>query len=333
MSADLSTTYLGLKLANPLVIAASPLTSELHNLQQYEDAGAAAMVMSSLFAEQIEFSWRETFGYRQSISATGETADTFWYRELDDYNAGPDAYLRRIEAAKQTVSVPIIGSLNGSQHNDWVSFARLIEEAGADALELNVYFVPTDPAVSAGQIESQYLALVSEIRSRISIPLAVKIGPYFTSLPHMAQSLAKAGADGLVLFNRYLQPDIDLDRLEVSTKLSLSTRDELRLPLRWIAILREQLGISLAATSGIHFATDVLKMILAGADVTMLASALIRYGPSHLTDLLAEMRMRLETMGFASVAEAKGFCSHGRCGNPSAFERANYVKALAHAQP
>lgn len=328
MSFDLSTTYLGLKLRNPLVLAASPLTSELHNLQRFEEAGAAAAVMGSLFAEQIEFKWWTTFGHERPADAPDDPQDWVLYRELDEFNCGPDAYVRRIELAKKTVSIPIIGSLNGSHRGDWVNFARMIQEAGADALELNIYFVPTDPAVTASQVEDRYLELVTAVRAQVSIPLAVKLSPFFSSLPHMAQSLVRAGVNGLVLFNRFLQPDIDLARLEASPRLSLSTREELRLPLRWIAILRGQLDISLAGTSGVHFAEDVLKLILAGADVAMLASALIRHGPHHITTLLKEASFWLQHKGFASLQDAKGFVSHQRGANAAAFERANYARGL-----
>jgi dihydroorotate dehydrogenase (fumarate) len=326
MSVDLSTDYLGLQLRNPLVLAASPLTTELHNLQRFEEAGAAAAVMSSLFAEQIESHWRNVLGYRKL--GPGETEDAVFYRELDEYNAGPDTYLRRIEAAKKTVSIPIIGSLNGSERGDWVHFAHLIQEAGADALELNIYFVPASAAASAAEVEDKYLDLVAAVRAQITIPLAVKLSPFFSSLPHFAARLVRAGANGLVLFNRFLQPDIDLQSLEVAPRLTLSTREELRLPLRWIAILRGQLAVSMAGTSGVHFAEDVLKLILAGADVAMLASALIRHGPHHLTTLLAETTSWLENRKFKSLAEARGFVGCGRCANPEVFERANYAKAL-----
>lgn len=328
MSVDLSTTYLGLKLRNPIVVAASPLTAELHNLQRLEEAGAAAAVMGSLFAEQIEFQSWTTFGHDRPAGAADESPDWVLHRELDEYNSGPDLYLQRIEAAKKTVTMPIIGSLNGSHGGEWVSFARQIQDAGADALELNVYSVPTDPGLSASRVEEQYLELVAAVREQVSIPLAIKLSPFFSSLPHLAQSLVRIGVDGLVLFNRFLQPDIDLNKLEATPRLSLSTRTELRLPLRWIAILRGQVDISLAGTSGVHFAEDVLKLILAGADVVMLASALIRHGPSYLTTLLAETEHWLERRGFASVAAAKGIISHQRGASAAAFERANYARGL-----
>jgi len=333
MSVDLTTQYLGLTLRNPLLVAPSPLTGQLHWLERLEEAGAAAVVMSSLFEEQIR---KEEAELREQGLASVESyveAIAGIARELDECNAGVDSYLRRIEMAKKTVSIPIIGSLNGAQRGTWTRFARLVQDAGADALELNIYFVPTDPAVSGAQVEQEYVDLVAEVRRQVSIPLAVKVGPFFSSLPNMATRLVAAGADGLVLFNRFLQPDIDLKTLDVVPRLILSSRDELRLPLRWIAILRDQLSVSIAGTSGAHFAEDVLKMLLAGADVVMLASVLIRHGPSAMTTLLEEVTNWLERMGFESVAQVRGLVSRSRASSPSAFERANYARALTSWLP
>jgi dihydroorotate dehydrogenase (fumarate) len=328
MSIDLSTTYLGLKLKNPLLVGASPLSMELYSLQRLEEAGAAAVVLASLFEEQIESEWfapASGLGDDRCASAI----DLVNHSELYDYNSGPDAYLRHIAAAKQALSIPVIGSLNGtSPRSGWVRFARLMEQAGADALELNVYFVPTSPDQPAAAIEQRYIDLVAAVSAEISIPLAVKIGPYFSSLPNMARRLVAAGAKGLVLFNRFMQPDIDLDMLEVTPNLVLSSRDELRLPLRWIAILRGQTKASLAATSGIHFAEDMLKLILAGADVGMLASALIRNGPDHLSVMLGDMRHWLAHKQIDSLEGIKGLLSQQRGPNPSAFERVNYMQTV-----
>ncbi|HEX7376961.1 MAG TPA: dihydroorotate dehydrogenase-like protein [Pirellulales bacterium] len=328
MNVDLSTSYLGLRLRNPLVISACPVTMELYSLQRLEEAGAAAAVMASLFEEQIESEWSAPRS-RLAEDCAASATDLVAHGELFNYNSGPDAYLRHIEAAKRALSIPVIGSLNGtSPRGGWVRFAKFIEEAGADALELNVYFVPTRPDQPADAIEQRYLDLVAEIRAEISIPLAVKIGPFFSSLPNMAGRLVAAGANGLVLFNRFLQPDIDLDTLEVTPNLVLSSRDELRLPLRWIAILRGQLEASLAATSGVHFAEDALKLLLAGADVTMLASAIIRNGPDHLALILAELHYWLEQRNFASVDRIKGLLSQARSRDASAFERVHYMRAV-----
>ena len=327
MNVDLSTQYLGLTLRNPLVIAASPLTSELHKLLQFEQAGAAAAVMQSLFAEQIEHESALLHGYHR-VGKDEHAENRLFVHDLDEYNAGPNSYLRHIEAAKKSVSIPIIGSLNGDHRGDWLRFARLIQDAGADALEVNIYFIPTDRHTTASQVEDRYVELVSAVRAEISIPLAVKIGPFFTAIPHVADRLVAAGADGLVLFNRFLQPDIDLATREVVPKLTLSTRDELRLPLRWIAILRHQLSVSLAASSGVHTADDALKLLLAGADVTMMASALIQHGPKHLGVMLDGMTHWLRQAGYKSVAQMKGSVCQSRCHDPSTFERANYIRAV-----
>ena len=328
MNIDLSTTYLGLRLRNPLVISACPVTMEVYALERLEEAGAAAAVLASLFEEQIESEWSAPRSLLPD-DCCASAVDLMAHGELLNYNSGPDAYLRHISAAKRALSIPVIGSLNGtSPRSGWVRFAKLIEQAGADALELNIYFVPTNPDHSAEAIELRYLDVVAAIRAQISIPLAVKIGPFFSSLPNMAKRLVKAGANGLVLFNRFLQPDIDLDTLEVTPNLVLSSRDELRLPLRWIAILRGQLQASLAATSGIHFAEDMIKLLLAGADVGMLASAIIRNGPNHLATMLAELRYWLEQRGFASVDRIKGLLSQARSSDASAFERVSYMRTV-----
>ena len=328
MSIDLSTTYLGLKLRNPLVISASPLSTEIYSLQRLEDAGAAAAVMASLFEEQIESEWSSPYSTAPG-DHSGSAIDLVSHGELFNYNSGPDAYLRHISAARRALSIPVIGSLNGtSPRGGWVRFARLIEQAGADALELNVYFVPTSPDQPAEAIERRYIDLVAAVRAEISIPLAIKIGPFFSSLPNMARRLVQAGANGLVLFNRFMQPDIDLDTLEVTPNLVLSSRDELRLPLRWIAILRGQIAASLAATSGIHFAEDMIKLLLAGADVGMLASALIRNGPDHLGTMLTELTSWLEQKHFKSVQEIQGLLSQSRGLDTSAYERVSYMRTV-----
>lgn len=327
MAVDVSTSYLGLKLRNPLVIAASPVSMQLQNLERLQEAGAAAAVMASLFEEEIE---ADAAASRGSAPQAGgayliEGAEV---AEKYEFNAEPDAYLRYIEAAKKAVSIPIIGSLNGVAKGDWLRYAQLIQDAGVDALELNVYFLATQPDQTAEVIERRYVDLVADVRSRISIPLAVKIGPFFSSLPNVARRLVSAGANGLVLFNRFLQPDIDLDSLDVVPNLVLSHREELRLPLRWIAILRAQTEASLAATSGIHFADDLLKLILAGADVGMLASAVIRNGPDHVRSMLAEMESWLARNHFDSIEQIKGRLSQQHCTNPSAFERINYLRTI-----
>ena len=324
MTVDPSTRYLGLTLRNPLVVAASPLGGQSTNLQRLEQAGAAAVVLGSLFAEQL----RRPDAMASIADDESYVLDGPNVSDLDDYNAGPDSYLRYIAIAKKTVAIPIIGSLNGNSRGEWVRFARLIQEAGADALEVNIYFVPTDAYASSKQVEDRYLELVSAVREQISIPLAIKIGPYFSSLPDMARRLIEAGAEGLVLFNRYLEPDIDLDALGIAPQLDLSSRGELRLRLRWIGILRRQVSVSLAATGGVHLAEDVLKVLLAGADVAMLASSLIRHGPAHLTTLVDRIRHWLEQKGYRSIDQIKGLVSQPRRTDQSAFERANYTKMI-----
>jgi dihydroorotate dehydrogenase (fumarate) len=328
MGIDLSTTYLGLKLRNPLVVSACPLSMELYSLQRLEAAGAAAAVMASLFEEQIETEWHAPPPL-VAADHIGSAAGLVAQGDLYDYNSGPDAYLRHIESAKRALSIPVIGSLNGtSPRGGWVRFAKLIQEAGADALELNVYFVPTSPDQSGEDVERRYLDLLAAVRAEIVIPLAIKIGPFFSSLPHLAKRLVAAGANGLVLFNRFLQPDIDLETLEVAPNLTLSGPDDLRLPLRWIAILRGQTQASLAATSGIHSAEDMIKLLLVGADVGMAASALIRGGPDRLAEIISGMTDWLARKQLSSVEEIKGLLSQARAPDASAFERVSYLRTL-----
>jgi dihydroorotate dehydrogenase (fumarate) len=333
MSIDLRTTYLGLELKNPLVASASPLTGHLEILRQMEEAGVAAVVMPSLFEEQFE---REELAIRRLIETGTDQCEAVLSElfELDSYNTGPANYLAQIQQAKKTLSIPVIASLNGVGAGNWARHARLLEEAGADAVELNVYFVPTDPETTGAQVEQHYLEIVAAVGDVLTIPLAVKLGPYFSSLPNIARRLvAEGGVEGLVLFNRYLQPDIALETLQVSPRLTLSKGTELQLPLRWIAILRPQLSISLAASTGVHTPDDVFKLLLVGADVTMTTSALLRHGPAYLRTLLDGLQARLEEKGHGSIGQIKGILSQRNCPDPSAFERANYVKMLATSTP
>lgn len=328
MSVDLSTRYLGLHLKNPLVVSACSLSGKLDSLKRFEDAGAAAAVLPSLFEEQIEHDQMAVNDLYESTVGRFPEALSF-FPEVEDYDTGPESYLKLVEDAKRTLSVPLIASLNGTSTGGWVRYAKLIQEAGADALELNVYLIATDPEVSSEQVEARYLELVSEVRRSISIPLAVKIGPFFSSLPNMARRLAAAGADGLVTFNRFLQPDIDLETLRVAPRLVLSTNDELRLSLRWVAILRPLLPrTSLAGNSGVHTAEDVLKLLLAGADVAMFASTLYKQGPDHIQTLLGGVKAWLEEKEYESVEQLKGSLSQVNAPDPGAFERANYIKTL-----
>jgi dihydroorotate dehydrogenase (fumarate) len=331
VSPDLRTTYLGLELRSPLVASASPLTGTLASLRALEAAGAAAVVLPSLFEEQIEH--EETTVHEmleQGVQSFGEALT--YFPEMDDYNTGPGSYLEHVAAAKAALSIPVIASINGATPGGWVRYAELLQEAGADAIELNVYAVETDRDTSAASVEARTLLLVSEVRSALTVPLAVKVGPYYTAFANTAARLAEAGAAGLVLFNRFLQPDIDLDAMAVKPELHLSSNDEMRLPLRWIAILRGRVPVSLAATSGVQSRDDVVKLLLAGADVVMLASALLREGPGLLRELTDGLDEWLEEREYASVEQLKGSMSQEASGDPGAFERAHYVRALVEYQ-
>ena len=327
MSADLRTTYMGLRLENPLVAAASPLTGTIDGLLALEEAGASAVVLQSLFEEQIKHHELKVDSILESFTDSFAEARDF-FPALDSYNTGPESYLHLVEDAKQSLDIPVIASLNGTSRGGWTRYARLLEEAGADALELNVYFVPADARITAAEIEARYVDLVVEVAGSISIPLAVKIGPYFSSTANMVMRLAAAGARGCVLFNRFLYPDISLHKMRVVPTLHLSSAEESLVPLRWIAILSGQVPISLAASSGVQSAQDVVKLLLAGADVTMLASALLRRGPGHLRQVVAGLGSWLEEHEYASVAEMKGSMSQKASPDPGAFERANYIRSL-----
>jgi dihydroorotate dehydrogenase (fumarate) len=324
---DLTTTYMGLHLKNPLVASASPLSKKLDTAWRLQDAGAAAIVMYSLFEEQIthesyeldSYLERGTHSYAEAIS---------YFPDLDRYNIGPDSYLEHIHRLKQTVQIPVIASLNGISSGGWVDYAGKIEQAGADALELNIYYLPTDPNLSSTEIENDYVQLVSDVRAKVHIPLAIKLSPFFTALPHIARRFANAGANGLVLFNRFYQPDFDLDSLEVIPNLTLSTSQELRLPLRWIAILYGRIEADFALTSGVHTAQDVLKAIMAGASVTMMTSTLLEHGIGRLRSLQAELQAWMEEHEYTSISEMKGSMSQQAVAEPAAFERANYLKTL-----
>ncbi len=327
MSVDLTTRYLGLELQSPLVASPSPLGHSLEMLKRIEDAGAAAVVLPSLFEEQIE---HEAFEVHRVLEAGSESFGEAlsYFPELDDYNTGPGPYLDHLSAAKELLTIPVIGSLNGFSPGGWVRYAKLMQDAGADALELNVYFVATDVFMSSEQVEERYLELVRAVREVVTIPVAVKVGPYFSSMASMARRLAEAGADGLVLFNRFVQPDIDLETLTVVPKVNLSTSAELLLPLRWVAILRGRVAASLAATTGVHRAEDVLKLLLAGADVTMTTSAILRDGPERLRELVIGLRALLEKGEYESVEQLKGSMSQASCADPEEFERSQYMRAL-----
>ncbi|MGA2701717.1 MAG: dihydroorotate dehydrogenase-like protein [Isosphaeraceae bacterium] len=327
MSISLHTKYLGLDLKNPLVASSGPLTGRIDTLKKLEEAGAAAVVLPSLFEEEIVREGVEiAMLYDYQNEGFGE-AQTY-LPEMETYNTGPETYLQLVRQAKQSLTIPVIGSLNGTSNGGWIQYGKMIEEAGADALELNIYYLAADPEMTAQQVEEQYLELVASVRGAVSIPLAVKVGPFFSSMANMAKRLFHAGADGLVLFNRFIQPDIDLDTLTVESRLVLSSRDELWLPLRWIAILRSYFDQSLAATRGVHTSEDVIKLLLAGADVTMTTSGVLKHGPGLISDLLVGLRTWLEEKEYVSVEQMKGSMSQRNSPDPAAFARVNYVKTI-----
>jgi dihydroorotate dehydrogenase (fumarate) len=329
---DLTTTYLGLPLKNPLVASASPLSKKVSMARWLEDVGAAAIVMYSLFEEQITHESHELDHYLEYGTHSYAEALSY-FPDLDHYNVGPESYLEHLRRMKEAVDIPVLGSLNGISPGGWVQYARFIEEAGADALELNIYFLPTDPDLTSAELENAYVELVREVRASIKIPIAVKLSPFFTSLPNMAKRFIEAGANGLVLFNRFYQPDFDLEELSVVPNLGLSTSHDLRLPLRWIAILYGRLQVDFALTSGVHTAQDVLKAIMAGARVAMTTSALLRNGPEHLSHILSNLEEWMILHEYASIREMQGSMSQQAVADPAAFERANYLKALNTLDP
>lgn len=324
---NLSTTYLGLNLKSPLVPSASPLTRKLDTIKRLEDAGAAAIVMHSLFEEQISHE-AEQFDHFLSYGTESFAEALGYFPQHDEYKIGPDEYLDNIRKAKEAVSVPVIGSLNGISTGGWTKYAKKIEDAGADALELNVYFVPADPSFDADKVEQLYIDILKTVKASVGIPVTMKLSPFFSSLAKTAVDLDEAGADGLVLFNRFYQPDIDLEKLEIVPNLAFSTAFEMRLPLRWTAILYGKVKASLAATTGIYTAQDAIKMIMAGADVTMLCSVLLTHGVERLGSIEAAMKEWMEKNEYDSIDTMKGSMSQKSCPDPAAFERANYMKTL-----
>lgn len=332
MSVDLSTMYLGLELRSPIVPSASPLGREVETIRALVDAGAGAVVLPSLFEEQIRNDARALLDL--ATAGTDSFAEALTYRPpIGDLDVGPERYVRHVAAAKAAVDVPVIASLNGTTPGGWTGYARQLADAGADALELNVYGVAADPTVSGADIERGLLALVDAVRATVTVPIAVKIGPFHSSLPHFARQLEDRGVDGIVLFNRFVQPDIDLERLGVVPGVRLSTSSELLLPLRWTALLRPHLRASLALTTGVHEWPDALKALLAGADVVMTASAVLRHGPGHLATFVRGLERWLDDHGYESVRQARGSLSSANVGDASAYERAQYVETLLHTTP
>jgi dihydroorotate dehydrogenase (fumarate) len=324
---DLSTTYLGLKLKNPLVASASPLCQDAANVRRMEEAGAAAVVLHSLFEEQIEIESEELDrAYAASESLTAEATTSL--PEMTAGILGPEEYLKHIRKCKEAVGIPVIASLNGTSAGGWMKYAGDIEQAGADALELNIYHIPVDPNVTSEQVEQQYVDLVKEIKSKVHIPVAVKLGPFFSSMGNVAQKLDAAGANGLVLFNRFYQPDYDLEELEVVPNLILSNPHELLLRLHWIAVLYGNIKADLALTGGVHSATDVVKAMMAGARVSMMTSALLKRGISYLDTICTELLVWMGEHEYDSIKQMQGSMSRNSVPQPDAFERANYMKVL-----
>jgi dihydroorotate dehydrogenase (fumarate) len=324
---DLSTTYLGLKLRTPLVCSASPLSETLDGIRRMEDAGASAVVLSSLFEEQLSNDRDELLSRLTEHTHSFAEAQTF-FPGVTDFHWGPEAYLDHIRKAKTAARIPVIASLNGRSLGGWTEYAREIEEAGADALELNIYHISTDPDTAGEDIEKVHVDILKAVRSVVTIPVAVKIGPYFSSMAAMAQRLDRAGAAGLVLFNRFYQPDFDLERLEVRPNLLLSGPQALRLPLHWTAVLYGRIKADLAGTSGVYAATDVLKLLMAGSSVTMLCSALFRFGIDHIRAVETDLTRWMEEHEYESVAQMRGSMSQRNCADPGAFERQQYLKTL-----
>ncbi|MFW5972813.1 MAG: dihydroorotate dehydrogenase-like protein [Bacteroidota bacterium] len=329
---DLSTHYLGLRLSNPLIASASPLSEDLDNIRRMEDAGVAAVVMHSLFEEQImEESHRLDHYLDYGTESFAEALS--YFPDQRTYHVGPDEYLSKITKAKESVDVPIIASLNGVSAGGWTRFAQAIEEAGADALELNVYYIPTSSEMAAHRVETLYRAVVKAVRQHISIPLAVKMGPYFSSPANMIRQVKEDGANAVVLFNRFYQPDLDLETLEVVPRLHLSSSSELLLPLRWTAIVYGRIDVDIAITGGVHTHEDLLKSVMAGANAVMTASELLRNGLTRITDILADVALWMSEREYESISQMRGSMSQKNVKEPTAFERANYMKVLQSWRP
>ncbi|MDY6846648.1 MAG: dihydroorotate dehydrogenase-like protein [Chloroflexota bacterium] len=324
---DLKTNYLGLELKNPLVAAASALSKKTSTVKQMEDAGISAVVMYSLFEEQITHD-SLAFNYYMERGTDRFAESLDYFPDLDRYNVGPDQYLSQIQRNKEVVDIPVIASLNGVSNSGWIKYAQKMAEAGADALELNTYYISTNPDVTAQQLEDNYVKLVKAVCENVDIPVSVKLSPFFSALPNLIGQLEDAGAKGFVLFNRFIQPDLDIENLEVDTTLHLSSSEELLLPLRWMALLYGRTDADLALSSGVHTGVDLVKSIMAGANVTMVASEFVANGVDRAAEMLAEMENWMTAYEYDSVAKMRGSMSQKNVANPAAFERANYIKAL-----
>jgi dihydroorotate dehydrogenase (fumarate) len=324
---SLSTTYLGLNLRNPLVVAASPLSRTLDRARKAEEAGASAIVMHSLFEEQIIHESLELDHFLTRSADTSAEALSY-FPDSDKYLVGPEKYLKQVSDLKKTLKIPVIGSLNGVSKGGWTKYAKQIQDAGADALELNLYYIPTDLNLTAQELENAQVELVTEVKSAISIPLAVKLSPFVTALPNFARRVVEAGASGLTLFNRFYQPDFDLEEMKINPSLELSTSAEVRLPLRWVSILYGKVNADFALTSGVHTAVDVVKAMMAGAKVTMMASALLQGGEKVIPSILTDLEAWMKEKEYTSIKQMQGSMSQKAVKEPAAFERANYMAAL-----
>jgi dihydroorotate dehydrogenase (fumarate) len=329
---DLTTTYMGMTLKHPVVPSASPLSKTIDGIRAMEDAGASAVVMYSLFEEQITAESEQLDHYLSyGTHSYAEAID--YFPEMESYNVGPESYLNLISRAKEAVDIPVIGSLNGVSTGGWIEYASHIQEAGADGLELNIYYIPTALDLTGAQVEQMYVDIVRDVRQAVSIPIAVKISPHFSATANMAARLAEAGANALVMFNRFFAPDLDLEKLEVVPSLVFSTPFAMRVALRWVAILYGRVNVDFAITNGVHSHQDVLKGLMAGASVTMMASELLKNGLGRINEILSDMRAWMEEHEYESVAQMRGSMSQQHVAEPAAFERANYVKALQSWRP
>ena len=328
---DISTTYLGMDLRSPLVASASPLSENIDSIKKLEDAGIGAVVLYSLFEEQIRLEQEEYAAH--TLQGTESFAESLsYFPDLEEYKTGPELYLDHIRKAKEAVDVPIIASLNGSTLGGWTEYAKEFEKAGADAIELNIYYIPTDENLPGSEVEHKYMAIAKAVKGSVSIPVSLKLSPFFSNMSHMAKQFDDAGIDGLVLFNRFYQPDIDLETYEVTPNILLSASQAMRLPMRWIAILKDKIKADLAATSGIHTGTDVVKMLMVGANVTQICSALLKHGINHVKNIEDHMRQWMLEREYHSVKEMQGSMSQKKTAEPSQYERAQYMKAITKYQ-
>ncbi|MCC8991223.1 MAG: dihydroorotate dehydrogenase-like protein [Streptococcus sp.] len=324
---DLTTTYMGMKLKHPIIASSSPLSGNVASIKRLEDAGASAVVMFSLFEEQLK---HDTAALEHLMTAGTESfAESLsYFPEIDDYTVGPDTYLEVLRKASEAVDIPIIGSLNGITNAGWIEYAQLMQQAGAKGIELNIYYIPADLTTTGREVEQRYVEIVAAVKAAVTVPVAVKLSPFFSAIGSMAKALDDAGADALVLFNRFYQPDFDLDKLEVAPNLQLSTPDEIRLPLLWLAVLYGRLRASLGATRGVHTPIEVVKYVMAGADAVMTTSALLKNGVGYLSILRDGLKTWMDVHGYESVTQMKGSMSQRNVADPTAFERANYIKTL-----